>query len=234
LGIEIKRRAVVISPKARRFVRNTGVNLAWTVFDFAFILTLTQMFGLPMLQTIIAYTAAMLVNFKLQKSFAFVGRVSPESEHRVFMQFVGTGMIGLASTAGVIWFSLNIMSSFPVVAKTIVAFICFAVLYGARNRLVCKENVISSESVAGGGMSWANIRRLNDVGSEEPSVILSVKVRKPSSVVRSNIVILATFAASHPRARKNLPMRGTLFVSSNVYQWPPPNASNQAPKSQGG
>jgi putative flippase GtrA len=225
----------VISPKARRFVRYTGVNLAWTVFDYAFILTLTQMFALPMLQTIIAYTAAMLVNFRLQKSFAFVGRMSPESEHRVFVQFVGAGICALASTAGAIWFSLNIMSSFPVVAKTIVAFICFAVLYGARNRIVCKENVISSNaSVAGDDMSWANIRRLNDVGREEPSVIPSVKVREPSSVVRSNIVILTTFAASHPRARKNLPIRGTLFVSSNVYQWPPPNASNQATKSQGG
>jgi putative flippase GtrA len=225
----------VISPKVRRFSHSTGVNLASSVVDYAFVLTLTHLFDVPMLQTIIAYTGAMLVNFKLQKAVALVGGMSQKSEQRVFMEFVGTGMLGLVSTAMVIWFSLNIMSSFPVVAKTIAILICFVVLYVARNRFVFNGNTGPSDAaVAGDETSRAVVRRVNPVESAEPLVIASVQAPERSNEVGSNIIVMATFAASRPRASKTLQIRGASFLGSNVYQWPPKNASNHAAKSPPG
>ena len=45
----------MISPKIDRLVRYTGVNLASTVVDYTFFLTLTHIFGMPILQGAIAY-----------------------------------------------------------------------------------------------------------------------------------------------------------------------------------
>jgi putative flippase GtrA len=138
-GIEIKR-AAVISPKVLRFLRYTEVNLASTVVDYAFFLTLTNLIGMPILQSIIAYSVALLVNYTLTKNFVFVGDMSHKSEHRVFVEFVGTGLIGLVLTAAVVWFAIHLLGSSPVVAKTISVLICFVVLYFVRSRVVFNEN----------------------------------------------------------------------------------------------
>jgi putative flippase GtrA len=134
----------VISPKIDRLVRYTGVNLASTVVDYTFFLTLTHIFGMPILQGAIAYLVAILVNFTLTKNFVFLGDMSHKSEHRLFMEFVGTGMLGLVLTAAVIWFAIHVMALTPFVAKTISILICFVVLYFVRSRLVFNENAGSS------------------------------------------------------------------------------------------
>lgn len=132
------------SPKIDRLVRYTGVNLASTVVDYTFFLTLTHIFGMPILQSAVAYLVAILVNFTLTKNFVFVGDMSHKSEHRLFMEFVGTGMIGLVLTAAVIWFTIHVMGLTPLAAKTISILICFVVLYFVRSRLVFNENAGSS------------------------------------------------------------------------------------------
>jgi putative flippase GtrA len=134
----------VKSLKIDRLVRYTGVNLASTVVDYTFFLTLTHIFGMPILQSAVAYLVAILVNFTLTKNFVFVGDMSHKSEHRLFMEFVGTGMIGLVLTAAVIWFTIHVMGLTPLVAKTISILICFVVLYFIRSRLVFNENAGSS------------------------------------------------------------------------------------------
>ena len=134
----------MISPKIDRLVRYTGVNLASTVVDYTFFLTLTHIFGMPILQGAIAYLVAILVNFTLTKNFVFLGDMSHKSEHRLFMEFVGTGMLGLVITAAVIWFAIHVMALTPFVAKTISILICFVVLYFVRSRLVFNENAGSS------------------------------------------------------------------------------------------
>jgi putative flippase GtrA len=139
-GIGINGRALVISPKVRRFALYTFVNVVAGWVDFASFLVLTHLYGLPTLQSVFSYSLSMLVNFQLQRDFVFVGGMSYKSEFRVFMQFVGTGMLGLASTACVIWFTTHILSFSPVVAKTIAMLICFVVLYVARSRFVFNEN----------------------------------------------------------------------------------------------
>ena len=82
-GIGIKR-AAVISPKVLRFLRYTGVNLASTVVDYAFFLTLTHFFGMPIMQSIIAYSLALMVNFTLTRTYVFCRRhVAQERTSRV-------------------------------------------------------------------------------------------------------------------------------------------------------
>jgi putative flippase GtrA len=137
-------RVAVKSPKIDRLVRYTGVNLASTVVDYTFFLTLTHIFGMPILQSAIAYLVAILINFTLTKNFVFLGDMSHKSEHRLFMEFVGTGMLGLVLTAAVIWFAIHVMALTPFVAKTISILICFVVLYFVRSRLVFNENAGSS------------------------------------------------------------------------------------------
>ncbi len=124
-------------------LRYTGVNLASTVVDYVFFLTLTHLFGLPIMQSIIAYCVAVLVNFTLTKNYVFVGDMSHKSEHRVFVEFVGTGLIGLALTAAVIWFTIHVLGLSPIDAKTISVLICFVVLYFVRSRVFFNENAAS-------------------------------------------------------------------------------------------
>jgi len=222
----------VISSKVHRFVHSTGANLASSVVDYAFILTLTHLFDVPMLQTIIAYTVAMLVHFKLQKAFALVGGMSHKSGQRVFVEVVGTDILGLASIACVIWFSLNVMSYLPVVAKTIAILVCFVVLYIARSSCFFKENTDPSNApVAGDDTSRAYVRRINHVERAEPLVIASLGSAEPSGVLGSNIIDMATFAASHPRSSNTLSMGGTVLLGSNVYLWPSTNAVKKCAKS---
>jgi hypothetical protein len=53
------------------------------------------------------------------------------------------------------------------------------------------------------------------------------------SVLGPKVVLIATSAASRPLATSTRPIRGILLRASNVYQWPPTKASNQALKSIG-
>ncbi len=144
LGIEIKRGFAVVSPKIDRLVRYTGVNLASTVVDYTIFLTLTHIFGMPIIESVIAYLVAVLVNYTLTKNFVFLGDMSHKSEHRLFMEFVGTGLLGLVITAAVIWFTIHVLALTPLAAKTISMLICFVVLYFVRSRLVFNENAGSS------------------------------------------------------------------------------------------
>jgi putative flippase GtrA len=130
--------------KVYRFLRYTGVNLAATVVDYIFFLTLTHLFGLPIIQSIIAYSVALVVNYSLTKKLVFLHDMSHKSEHRLFMEFIGTGLLGLVLTAAVIWITVHEMNLPPVDGKTISVLICFVVLYVVRSRLVFNENAGNS------------------------------------------------------------------------------------------
>lgn len=129
-----------ISPKMQRFLRYTGVNLAATIIDYIVFLTLTDLFGLPIVQSAISYGIASTVNYWLSKRHVFVHDMSHKSEHRLFMEFLGTGMLGLALTAAVIWITIHLMRMTPFEGKSISVLICFIVLYFVRSRLVFSKN----------------------------------------------------------------------------------------------
>ena len=61
----------------------------------------------------------------------------------------------------------------------------------------------------------------------------SVQTLKLVKVLGPNVLLIATSAASRPRAISTLPMRGVLLRASKVYQRPSRKASNHAAKSIG-
>ena len=126
--------------KVEHLLRYVGANLVSTVVDYTVLLTLTQMFGMPVLQSAFAYSAAIVVNYGLMKKFVFVRDMSHKSEHRLFMEFVGTGFIGLILTAVVVWLTVHVMKLPAVEGKTVAVLLCFVVLYFVRRHIVFNEN----------------------------------------------------------------------------------------------
>jgi putative flippase GtrA len=85
------------------------------------------------------------LNFTLTKKLVFVFHdMSHKSEHRLFVKFIGTGLLGLVLTATIIWIIIHEMNLPPVDGKTISVMICFIVPYFVRSRIVFSENTGNS------------------------------------------------------------------------------------------
>jgi putative flippase GtrA len=130
--------------KIEHLLRYTGTNVISTVVDYTLLLTLTHFFGMPALQSAFAYSAAVVVNYGLMKKYVFVGDMSHKSEHRMFVEFVGTGFIGLLLTAAVVWLTVHVMKLPAVEGKTVALLLCFVVLYFVRRHVVFNENPANS------------------------------------------------------------------------------------------
>ncbi len=127
-------------PKVRHALLYTGVNLSATIADYTIFLTLTHFFGLPILQSAIAYSIATVMNFLLTRNFVFRHDMSHKSEHRLFLEYVAVALLGLTITAVVIWVTVHEMKLPPVEGKTISVLICFVSLYYVRSRIVFSRN----------------------------------------------------------------------------------------------
>ena len=57
--------------KVAHLLRYTGTNVISTIVDYTILLTLTHIFGMPVLQSAFAYSAAVVVNYGLMKKFVF-------------------------------------------------------------------------------------------------------------------------------------------------------------------
>jgi putative flippase GtrA len=130
--------------KIEHLLRYTGTNVISTVVDYTLLLTLTHFFGMPALQSAFAYSAAVVVNYGLMKKYVFVCDMSHKSEHRMFVEFVGTGFIGLLITAAVVWLTVHVMKLPAVEGKTVALLLCFVVLYFVRRHVVFNENPANS------------------------------------------------------------------------------------------
>ncbi len=126
--------------KVRHALLYTGVNLSATIVDYTIFLTLTHFFGLPILQSAIAYSIATVMNFLLTRNFVFRHDMSHKSEHRLFMEYVAVAILGLIITAVVIWITVHEMKLPPIEGKTISVLICFVSLYYVRSRIVFSKN----------------------------------------------------------------------------------------------
>lgn len=133
--------------KIEHLLRYTGTNVISTVVDYTLLLTLTHFFGMPALQSAFAYSAAVVVNYGLMKKYVFVGDMSHKSEHRMFVEFVGTGFIGLLLTAAVVWVTVHVMKLPAIEGKTVALLLCFVVLYFVRRHVVFNENPAHSSAV---------------------------------------------------------------------------------------
>ena len=69
------------------------------------------------------------------------------------------------------------------------------------------------------GRGGEGVRRVDRLSVQ--AAISSVQTRKLLRVFGPNVVVMATSAASRPRASSTLPIRGTLLRGSNVCHWPP-------------
>ena len=130
--------------KVEHLLRYTGTNVISTIVDYTLLLTLTHFFGMPALQSAFAYSAAVVVNYGLMKKYVFVGDMSHKSEHRLFVEFAGTGFIGLLLTAAVVWLTVHVMKLPAVEGKTVALLLCFIVLYFVRRHVVFNENPTNS------------------------------------------------------------------------------------------
>lgn len=135
-----------MNSKVEHLLRYTGTNVISTIVDYTLLLTLTHFFGMPALQSAFAYSAAVIVNYGLMKKYVFVGDMSHKSEHRLFMEFVGTGFIGLLLTAAVVWLTVHVMKLAAVEGKTVALLLCFVVLYFVRRHVVFNENPVNSSA----------------------------------------------------------------------------------------
>src|ERR1019366_1721124 len=86
----------------------------------------------------------------------------------------------------------------------------------------------ATRTTSGSGFQWPD--PTHAMPHARP-VTSSVHTRKLSRVLGPNVVVMATSAASRPRAINTRPIRGTLFRGSNMYHWPPRYASNHPAKS---
>lgn len=132
--------------KIREVLLYTGVNLSATILDTTIFLSLTHVFGRPILQSIIAYAIATVVNYTLQRKFVFHRDLFPKPEHRRFLEFVATNIVGLLITATVIWITVHHLGLPPLEGKVISVLICFVSLYYVRTRIVFGKN--TSETAA--------------------------------------------------------------------------------------
>lgn len=122
--------------RIRRFLRYTGVNLATLGLDYAIFLPLTHATGHPVTASIVAYCAALVANYQLSRLFVFGSDGSHKGERTLFIQFFGTGVVGLILTAAVTGLGVHVLGKSPALSKTIAVLICFVVLYVLRSRLV--------------------------------------------------------------------------------------------------
>lgn len=122
--------------RIRRFLRYTGVNLATLGLDYAIFLPLTHATGHPVTASIVAYCAALVANYQLSRWFVFGNDGSHKGERKLFIQFFGTGIVGLILTAAVTGLGVHVLGKSAFLSKTIAVLICFVVLYVLRSRLV--------------------------------------------------------------------------------------------------
>lgn len=127
--------------RLRRFLRYTGVNLVTVTLDYAIFLGITHVYDTPTRASIVAYIAALVLNYELSKRFVFGADGSHKSEQRLFFEFAVTGLLGLVLTATVTGIGVHFANWSPTKAKTIAVLICFIVLYAIRSRLVFTPRV---------------------------------------------------------------------------------------------
>ncbi|WP_423415471.1 GtrA family protein [Hyphomicrobium sp. B1] len=150
-----------MNPKVREALLYTGVNLSATIIDYIIFLTLTHAFGWPILQSVISYSIATIVNYGLTRTFVFRHGLSPKSEHRRFLEFLATNAVGLLITAVVIWLTVHEWGLKPFLGKTISVLICFVTLYYVRTQIVFgkdPDGQSASSPESGTGRTFRNSR----------------------------------------------------------------------------
>jgi putative flippase GtrA len=126
----LPRHAVV--PQLARYAVVSGLALA---LDFAVFLALNGAFGHPTISGVIGYGAGIMLHYVLSRRFVFDVRRSPKAAHRLFIEFVGSGIVGLVATGAVIALAIGVGVA-PVVAKLLAAAASFVFVFLIRRTVV--------------------------------------------------------------------------------------------------
>jgi putative flippase GtrA len=117
-------------------LRYTGVNLLACVLDVSVFVLLNHLIAAPTIASCIGYACGIVLNYHLTKHFVFHGHVTNKTGKRMFMEFMATGLVGLALTALMTGLGVHYLGLTPELSKLISLLTCFVVLYFMRAWLV--------------------------------------------------------------------------------------------------
>jgi putative flippase GtrA len=104
--------------------------------DFGVFLALNGLIALPTLSGVVGYCCGIVLHYHLSKRFVFDTTRSQKSTQRLFSEFVASGVIGLAVTAGVIAVATGAFGLEPIVAKALAAMASFIGVFTIRRMVV--------------------------------------------------------------------------------------------------
>ncbi len=119
-----------------QFSRYAIVSALALALDFAVFLGLNSAFGLPIITGVVGYGCGLILHYQLSRRFVFDTALSEKSAHRRFTEFVASGLVGLAVTAGVIAVATGPMGMSALLAKVLAAGASFVGVYLIRRRFV--------------------------------------------------------------------------------------------------
>ncbi len=120
-------------PQLSRYAAVSALALA---LDFGVFLALNAIIGLPTLSGVVGYACGIVLHYHLSRRFVFDTAGSQKSAQRLFSEFVASGLIGLAVTAGVIALATGVFGLAPIWAKAIAAVASFVGVFVIRRRIV--------------------------------------------------------------------------------------------------
>lgn len=95
-------------PQLLRYAFVSGLALT---LDFSVFLGLNGLIGHPTFSGVCGYAAGIVLHYVLSRRFVFDVRRSPKAAHRLFVEFVASGIVGLLATAGVIALATGLLAS---------------------------------------------------------------------------------------------------------------------------
>ena len=104
--------------------------------DFSVFIGFNAAFGLPVLAGVVGYSCGIVLHYFLSRNFVFNAMRSPKSAHRLFTEFVASGLIGLALTALVIAVATGPLGLSPIAGKILAAGASFIGVFLIRRTIV--------------------------------------------------------------------------------------------------
>lgn len=121
-----------IAPQLLRYAAVSAFALG---LDFAVFLALNSAIGHPTLSGVVGYACGIVLHYELSRQFVFATAGSAKSAHRRFVEFIGSGLVGLIVTAAVIATATALGAS-PIVAKIMAVGASFIGVYAIRRAIV--------------------------------------------------------------------------------------------------
>ncbi len=122
-----------LAPQLSRYGVVSGLALA---LDVAVFLLANRATGMPTLAGVVGYACGIILHYHLSRRYVFGSPGSAKSRHRLFAEFVGSGIVGLAVTAAVIAGATSLLGLGPLAAKLIAMAASFVGVYAIRRSVV--------------------------------------------------------------------------------------------------